>query len=97
MRKAAVDRVALNGSGFGYCSTCKTICQLGDTVSEPSRKHRRSCKACHAQRMSSRNTEKALKYAADWKQRGGPPLLSAPLLSQDGGPVNPKLDRVLAG
>jgi hypothetical protein len=95
MRKETVDRAALNGSGLGYCSTCKTIYQLGDMVSEPSRKHRRRCKACHAQRISSRNREKALQYAADWTKRGGPPLLSAPLLSQKGLPINPKLDQIL--
>src|SRR3954452_10270361 len=96
MRKETVDRAALKDSGLGYCSTCKTICQLGDMVSEPSRKHRRRCKACHAGRMRKANLEKALQDAADWKKRGGPPLLSAPLLSHKGLPVKPKLDQILA-
>ena len=91
-----VDREALKASGLGYCSTCKTICKLGDMVSEPSRKHRRSCKACHAQRMSGRIREKARQCAADWKQRGGPALLSAPLVPPIGLPINPKLDDILA-
>jgi hypothetical protein len=96
MADQAVDRVVLAKDGLGYCSTCKSICQLGDMVSEPSRKHRRRCKVCHAQRMSRRNREKALQYAADWTKRGGPPLLSAPLLSPKGLPINPELDQVLA-
>jgi MinD superfamily P-loop ATPase len=78
MRQVVVDREAFNDSGLGNCATCKTICQLGNMVSESSRKHRRRCKACHAQRMSSRNREKALEDAADWQKRGGPPLLVAP-------------------
>jgi hypothetical protein len=40
--------------------------------------------------------EKAVQYAAEWQKRGGPPLLSAPLLSQKGLPINHELDQVLA-
>jgi hypothetical protein len=89
MNYEVVDRGALKHSGLGYCTTCKTVCQLGDMVSEPSHKHRRRCKACHAGRMRRTNMEKALQYAADWTKRGGPPLLSTPLLPQKGLSVNP--------
>jgi hypothetical protein len=96
MNDEALDRGALKASGLGYCSTCKTICRLGDMVSEPSRKHRRTCKACHAGRMRRTNMEKAPQYATDWKKRDGPPLLSAPLLAQNGLPINTKLDQIVA-
>jgi hypothetical protein len=46
--------------------------------------------------MSNRNREKALLYAADWTKRGGPPILTAPLLPQQGLPIKPKLDQILA-
>jgi MinD superfamily P-loop ATPase len=96
MNVEAVDRAALNDSGLGCCATCKTICQLDAMVSEPSRKHRRRCKACHAQRMSRRNREKALQYATEAQKRGGAPILSAPRLPQKGLPINPKLDQIIA-
>jgi hypothetical protein len=96
MTVQAVDRDMLAKDGLGYCSTCKSICQLGDMVSEPKRKHRRRCKACHAERMRRTNREKALQYAAEWQKRGGPPILTAPLLPQQGLPIKPKLDQTLA-
>ena len=76
MTDQTVDREFLAEDGFGYCSSCKTICRLDVMVSEPSRKHRRACKACHRNRMQATNEQKALRWAIERRDKhGGPPIL----------------------